>query len=341
MKTKALVSVVVPVFDEEAVLETFHARMARVFDGLPELGLELVFVNDGSRDGSLKVLQRLCTADPRVGLVNLSRNFGKEIAMTAGLDHCSGDAVVVIDADLQDPPEVIPDLIAAWKAGHDVVYARRSHRDGESWLKRGTAHAFYRLMLRASQVPIPPDTGDFRLMSRRAVDALLRLRERHRFMKGLFAWVGYPTTAVVYRRDPRAAGHTKFNYWRLWNFALEGLTSFSTVPLRVATYLGVLVSLGAFLWGCLIVVKTLLWGDPVPGYPSLMVAVLFLGGVQLMAIGMLGEYVGRIFGEVKARPLYLVEAWHAPSQALGQAAGQAAGQVLGPSVVTAAERLRA
>ena len=311
---KPLVSVVVPVFNEESVLDRFYARVAQVFDGLPDVQLELVFVNDGSRDDSLQVMRRLCTVDQRVGLVNLSRNFGKEVAMTAGLDHCAGDAVVVIDADLQDPPEVIPEMLASWRSGHDVVYARRSHRDGESWLKRSTAHLFYRLMLRASQVPIPPDTGDFRLMSRRAVDALLQLRERNRFMKGLFAWVGFPSAAVVYRRDARAAGHTKFNYWKLWNFALEGLTSFSTVPLRVATYLGMLVSVTALFWGCVIIVKTLIWGNPVQGYPSLMVAVLFLGGVQLVAIGTLGEYVGRIFSEVKGRPLYLVEAWHAPLQ---------------------------
>ncbi len=306
-------SVVVPAYNEEEVLPAFHARLAPVMDRIG-LSWEVVYVNDGSRDSTLEQMLALREADPRVAVVNLSRNFGKEIALTAGLDHASAtDAVVVIDADLQDPPEVIPDLVAAWRQGYDIAYAKRRAREGETWLKKATAAAFYRLMRRISgRVELPADTGDFRLMSRRALDALLRLREQHRFMKGLFAWVGFPSTPVLYDRAPRAAGTTKWNYWRLWNLSLEGITSFTVGPLKIATYLGLATSLFAAGFGALIVVRTLIWGNPVAGYPSLMAVVLFLGGVQLMTLGIIGEYLGRIFNETKGRPLYLVER-HLPS----------------------------
>lgn len=315
---KQLVSVVVPAYNEEAVLPALHARLAALFERLPAYRWELVLVDDGSRDGTAAQMRALQQQDARIAVIELSRNFGKEIAMTAGLDHARGDAVVVIDADLQDPPELIETLLARWRDGFDVVYAQRSHRRGETWLKKATAAGFYRVMSRLSRVEIPRDTGDFRLMSRRALDALLQLRERHRFMKGLFAWVGYPSTAVRYERDPRAAGQTKFNYWRLWNLALEGLTSFSTAPLRLATYLGLGVGLYALAYGAWVIAKTLLWGESVPGYPSLMVTMLFLGGVQLFCIGVLGEYLGRIFGETKGRPLYLVQ-HYGPAQSGGPA----------------------
>lgn len=305
---KPLISVVVPAYNEEAVLTAFHERMTALFDALPGYRCEMIFVNDGSTDRTQSIIDDLHARDDRVACVNLSRNFGKEIAMTAGLDHAKGDAVVVIDADLQDPPELIHDFIREWKNGFDVVYAKRTHRDGESWLKKITASAFYRLMERQSgKVKIPRDTGDFRLMSRRSVDALLQLREHHRFMKGLFAWVGYPSKAIEYRRDPRLAGETKFNYWKLWNFALEGITSFTIGPLKMATYIGLATSTFAFLYGLWIIAKTIVLGHDVPGYPSLMVTILFLGGVQLFFIGVLGEYLGRIFGETKQRPLYLVQ----------------------------------
>jgi glycosyltransferase involved in cell wall biosynthesis len=311
---KPLISVVVPAYNEEAVLWAFHVRMSALFDALPRYRCEMIFVNDGSTDGTQAIIERLCVRDERVACVNLTRNFGKEIAMTAGLDHAGGDAVIVIDADLQDPPELIHDFIREWNNGFDVVYARRTRRDGESWLKKTTASAFYSVMERqAGKVRIPRDTGDFRLMSRRAVNALLRLREHHRFMKGLFAWIGYPSKAVEYRRDPRAAGKTKFNYWKLWNFALEGITSFTIGPLKIASYLGLLTSSLAFVYGLWIIGKTLLLGHDVPGYPSLMVTILFLGGIQLFFIGVLGEYLGRIFGETKNRPLYLVQD-HRPSR---------------------------
>ncbi len=311
---KPLISVVVPAYNEEAVLGAFHKRMSALFDQLADYRCEMIFVNDGSTDRTQAVIDELCSWDERVACINLSRNFGKEIAMTAGLDHAEGDAVIVIDADLQDPPELIHDFIREWRYGFDVVYARRTVRDGESWLKKATASAFYRIMERqAGKVRIPRDTGDFRLMSRRAVDALLRLREQHRFMKGLFAWIGFPSKAIDYRRDPRAAGETKFNYWKLWNFALEGITSFTIGPLKVATYVGLLTSSLAFVYGLWIIAKTLFLGHDVPGYPSLMVTILFLGGIQLFFIGVLGEYLGRIFGETKMRPLYLVQD-HKPSR---------------------------
>ena len=271
------------------------------------LSWDVVYVNDGSVDDTLAVLSRLQASDPHVGVVNLSRNFGKEAATTAGIDNARGDAVVVIDADLQDPPEVVPDLVAAWKAGFDMVYGQRRARLGESLVKRSTAALFYRLMEHTGRVRLPRDAGDFRLMSRRVVEAVGQLRERHRFMKGLFAWVGYPTCAVIYDREPRHAGTSKWSYWRLWNLALEGITSFTIMPLTLATYGGIAIALVAILYGGFIAVRTMLFGNPVPGYPSLVVIMLFLGGVQLMTLGVIGEYLGRVFNETKERPLYLVE----------------------------------
>jgi glycosyltransferase involved in cell wall biosynthesis len=309
------------VYNEEAVLGEFHSRLGQVLDQL-ERAAEVVYVNDGSRDRTLSLLQELVRKDPRVALVNLSRNFGKEIALTAGLDHARGEAVVVIDSDLQDPPELIPELIARWRDGYDVVYATRMARSGETFIKKLTAKYFYRVMKLMSRVEIPADTGDFRLLSRRAVNALAGLREHHRFMKGLFAWIGYPHTSVPYQRDPRFAGETKWSYWRLWNLALEGITSFSTGPLKVASYLGLLTASIAFVYAVWIIYKTLRFGDPVTGYPSLMVAILFLGGIQLTTLGIIGEYLGRMFNETKQRPLYIVESYRQAGTARGaEAAG--------------------
>jgi len=302
------ISVIVPCYNEQEVLPEFHRRLAAVMNATG-LAWEVVYVNDGSRDATLAGMLGLQAADHHVALVNLSRNFGKEIALTAGLDHArASDAVVVIDADLQDPPEVIPELIAAWREGFDIAYAQRSVRHGETAFKRFTAHAFYRLMQRVGgRVQLPKDTGDFRLMSRRSLDALLQLREQHRFMKGLFAWVGFPAKAVAYERAPRAAGTTKWNWWKLWNLSLEGITSFTVGPLKFATYMGVLVAVVAAIYLVVLLARTLLFGNPVAGYPSLMATVLFLGGVQMMMLGIIGEYLGRIFNETKARPLYIVE----------------------------------
>ncbi len=302
-------SIVVPAYNEQEVLPEFHRRLCGVLAQL-EGSSEIVYVNDGSRDNTLAVLHELRRNDARVAVVDLSRNFGKEIALTAGLDYARGAAAVAIDADLQDPPELIPELVKQWNAGHDVVYAKRTARDGETWLKKLTAKLFYRVIKRVSDVTIPEDSGDFRLLSRRALDALKQLRERHRFMKGLFAWIGYPQQAVLYRRDARFAGITKWNYWKLWTLALEGITSFTTAPLKIATYVGVLAALLAFLFALFIVYKTLVYGDPVRGYPSLTVIVLFLGGIQLVALGVIGEYLGRMFTETKNRPLYLVKDYY-------------------------------
>ncbi len=299
-------SVVVPVYDEEAVLPEFHRRLAAVLDALAA-DAEIVYVNDGSRDDSRAQLIALREADPRVAVIDLSRNFGKEIAMSAGLDHAHGDAVIVIDADLQDPPELIPDMMRAWREGFDVVLMRRKSRAQESWVKRATAHAFYSAIGRMGTIDIPENVGDFRLLSRRAVAALRRFPERSRFMKGLFAWIGFPCRELEYDREGRHAGETKWNYWRLWNFALEGITSFSVVPLKAASYVGFVTALVAFAYGVYVIGKTLLFGDPVRGYPTLIVVVLFLGGLQLMALGIIGEYLARMFIEVKQRPLYLVQ----------------------------------
>ena len=304
-----LLSVVIPVFNEAPVLEACYQRLVAA-PGSLSMRLEFVFVDDGSSDGSVQLLTDLRSRDARIALVELSRNFGKEVALTAGLDHAAGDAVIIIDADLQDPPELIPDFVAAWQEGYDVVYGQRASRAGESWLKLKTASWFYRVMNALSDVPIPNDTGDFRLLSRRAVGALGELREKHRYMKGLYAWIGFPQKALRYHREPRAAGETKWNYWRLWNFALEGITSFSTAPLRFATYLGAVTSLAAFLYAIFVLFRTLILGNPVPGYPSLIVIMLFLGGVQLLCLGIIGEYLGRTYGESKSRSLYFTKGNH-------------------------------
>lgn len=301
-----LLSVVVPVFNEEAVIEEFNRRTLAVFGELP-FACELVYVNDGSADHTPQILRNLARQTENIALLDLSRNFGKEAAMTAGLDHAAGDAVVMIDADLQDPPELIPELVRMFGSGdYDVIYAQRASRSGETFLKKTSAHLFYRVIGRLTGFQIPRDTGDFRLMGRQAVEALRRLREHHRFMKGLFAWIGFRQAALVYDRDPRFAGTSKFNYWRLWNFSLEGITSFTTAPLKVASYVGLVTSLGAALYGFGIIVSTIVLGNPVPGYPSLLVAVLFLGGLQLLTLGIMGEYLGRVFNESKQRPLYFV-----------------------------------
>lgn len=294
--------------NEAAALPLLHPRLLSVAQGLGP-GVRLLYVDDGSRDGTWALLQAFQQASPeRVGVLRLSRNFGKELALTAGLDHVpEGAAVAVLDADGQDPPELVPAMVARWRAGAEVVYGRRVSRAGESLVKRATAAAFYRVINALSDTPIPPDTGDFRLLGPRAVAALRGLRERQRFMKGLFAWVGFRAEALDYERAPRLAGASKFDYWRLWNLALEGITGFSTVPLRIATYVGLASAVLAFLAGLWVIARTLLWDDPVAGWPSLMVAIAFLGGLQLMALGVIGEYLGRLYLEAKQRPLYLVD----------------------------------
>ncbi|WP_342315970.1 glycosyltransferase family 2 protein [Lysobacter sp. FW306-1B-D06B] len=305
-------TVVIAAFNEADSLPLLHPRIRAVLDALAhEEGIDgqVLYIDDGSTDATWPLMQQLAAADRRVALLRLSRNFGKELALTAGLDRVEEGAALILDADGQDPPELIPQFIAKWREGYDDVHGTRMEREGEGWLKRSTAHAFYRLIGRLSKTPIPADTGDFRLLSPRALEGLRQLRERHRFMKGLFGWVGYNRISIPYHRDPRVAGRSKFNFWRLWNLALEGITSFSTAPLRLATYMGLLTAMVAFLYGVWIIVKAMLLGDPVAGWPTMMSVILFLGGVQLIALGVIGEYLGRLYDESKQRPLYLVDTW--------------------------------
>ena len=300
------ISIVVPMFNEEDVLPILFNRLSKYLEQLGET-YEIICVNDGSSDRTAELLAEAHNADNRIKFLNFSRNFGKEVALTAGLDASSGDAVIPIDADLQDPPELIASFLEKWREGYDVVYGVRRHRDTDTFIKRWSAIEFYRIINRLSGVHIPANTGDFRLMDRRVVDAACRLREHNRFMKGLFAWVGFKQTSVPYDRPERAAGQTKFNYWRLWNFALDGITGFSTVPLRIAGYIGMLTAIAAMVYGGILLGRTLIYGVDVPGYASIMVALLLIGGLQLIVLGVIGEYLGRLYEESRKRPLYIVE----------------------------------
>lgn len=300
------ISLVIPCFNEEEAIPSLLERLRGVAAGMPEFAFEFLFVDDGSSDGTATVLTSARAQDERIAVVQLSRNFGKEAALTAGLDFARGDAVIPIDADLQHPPELIADMIRHWQQGYEVVLARRINRKHDSRTKRASARWFYRLHNAIADINIPDDVGDFRLLDRMVVDALAHLPERRRFMKGLFAWVGFHTATIDYEPNERSAGTSKFSGWRLWNFALEGITSFSTVPLRIWTYIGALVSCGALFYALYFAVRTLIQGNEVPGYPSLLVSIYFLGGIQLIGIGVIGEYVGRAYQEAKQRPLYLV-----------------------------------
>ena len=298
-------SIIVPMYNEEEAMDGFFTRVQRALQTVTP-SYEIICVNDGSRDLTLARLREFAEQDARIKVVNLSRNFGKEIALSAGLDHASGEAVIPIDADLQDPPEVIPLMVAKWRAGAKLVLAKRRDRSSDSWLKRVTANGAYWLFSKLTHPQIPQNVGDFRLMDRAVVNAIKRLPERSRFMKGLFAWIGYEAEVVEYDREARSAGETKWNYWKLWNFALDGITSFSSLPLRVWSYIGFGVSLLAMAYLSVILSKTLIFGQDVPGYASLMSVILFFNGISLIGIGVIGEYLARIFTEVKARPLYLV-----------------------------------
>ena len=304
-------TLVIAAYNEADALPALQPRIARALDMAEHEGLEarVLYIDDGSRDDTWRVLRELAARDPRVALLRLSRNFGKEAALTAGLDRIERGAALILDADGQDPPELLPQFIGKWREGFDDVHGTRMQREGEGWLKRASAHGFYRVIGALSKTPIPRDTGDFRLLSPRALAALRQLRERHRFMKGLFGWVGFNQVAIPYQREARVAGHSKFGFWKLWNFALEGITSFTTAPLRAATYLGVATAFVAFLYGTWIIAKALLWGDPVAGWPTMMSVILFLGGTQLVALGLIGEYLGRLYEESKQRPLYLIDHW--------------------------------
>ncbi|MBB3008570.1 glycosyltransferase family 2 protein [Cupriavidus alkaliphilus] len=318
-----LLSLVVPCYNESESIGRFFNGVIPVLESIDAIRFEIVLVNDGSTDDTLEQLIVHSHRDPRVRVVDLTRNFGKEAALTAGLDEALGDAVIPIDADLQDPPSLIPELVRRWREGAEVVLAQRSSRACDSWLKRVTAGAYYRVHNKLSDQKLPVNVGDFRLMDRVVINALKQMPERRRFMKGLFAWVGYRTVIVPYEREPRSAGHSKFSGWRLWNFALEGITSFSTMPLRSWTYIGVAIALGAFGYGAFIVARTLVLGIDVPGYASLLSALLFLGGIQLIGLGVVGEYVGRIYDEAKGRPIYLVRRRY---QETGQSRSLASGR---------------
>jgi glycosyltransferase involved in cell wall biosynthesis len=306
MDNKQLISVVVPVYNESDGIEAFYARATAALATIDRCDYELLFVDDGSRDDSYRKLSALAAHDPRVRVIKFSRNFGHQIAITAGVDYARGDGVVVIDADLQDPPEVIPQMVLRWREGYDVVYGLRADRAGEGRLKLATAALFYRLLKRLTRIDIPVDVGDFRLMSRRATDQLKRLREKDRFVRGLVTWIGFRQIGVPYHRDKRYAGTTKYTYGKMIKFALDGITSFSTVPLKLATWLGYAASVVAFLYLLTVFAQKAL-GITVAGWATVMVGMLFLGGVQLVCLGIIGEYLGRVFNELKPRPIYVIE----------------------------------
>jgi polyisoprenyl-phosphate glycosyltransferase len=304
--SRSVLSLVVPFYNEEEAISAFFSQVVPALEAIDHVDFEIVCINDGSKDHTLPLLINIAETDARVRVVDLSRNFGKEAAMSAGLAEARGDIVIPFDADLQDPPEVIARLIEKWREGYDVVLARRSDRSSDTYLKRRSALGFYRLHNKLADVKIPENVGDFRLMTREVVDVLNTLPESRRFMKGLFAWVGFRTAEVTYVRNSRFAGRTKFSGWKLWNFALEGITSFSTLPLRMWTYFGLTVASASFLYAAYLIVRTLLHGIDVPGYASIFVSLLFFSGVQMIGIGVIGEYIGRIYVESKRRPLYVI-----------------------------------
>ena len=307
---KKLISVLIPAYNEEEVLDMLMERLSKLAADQPKYSWEFMFVNDGSRDRTLEIIKQYAERDTRVSYINLSRNFGKETAMIAGFDHVRGDAVVNIDADLQDPPELIPQMIKYWEDGYDDVFARRRSRAGESFVKKLTSQVYYKVLQRSTRIPIQIDTGDFRLLDRRCIDALKQFRESERYTKGMFSWIGYKKKEILYDRDSRAAGTTKWNYGKLVNLAIDGITSFTTAPLRVSTYVGFVVSVVAFVYILYLLIRPLFGVPTGGGYSSTMAAILFLGGVQLLSLGIIGEYIGRIFNETKNRPLYFVEEYH-------------------------------
>jgi len=307
-KTRQLLSVIVPVYNEEDVLEQCQQRLNAVADKLA-INTEIIYINDGSSDNTLALLNEMQKNNSRIAVIDLSRNFGKEIAMTAGLDYAQGDAVIIIDADLQDPPELIPEMLAQWQQGYDIVYMKRASRDGESWFKKISATAFYRVINRISHIEIPEGVGDFRLLNRRAVDSLCQLRESNRFMKGMFCWLGFKQKELVYNREERASGTSKWNYLALWDLAVDGITAFSTTPLKLAGYAGgicVTLSIFASVW---LGAQFLIFDAGVSSHILLMLGLLFFAGIQMLALGVLGEYLGRMYIETKHRPLYLVNDW--------------------------------
>ena len=307
---KKLVTILVPAYNEQEVLNLLYERLVKLMDENTNYDFEVLLVNDGSKDRTFEIMKELREKDKRICYLNLSRNYGKETAMIAGLDYCKGDAVVIIDADLQDPPELIPEMIKYWEEGYDDVYARRRTRDGETWLKKFTSKMYYRILQSFTSIQLQIDTGDFRLLDRRCVEALKSMRENQRYTKGLFSFIGYNKKEILYDRDARAAGKTKYNYGRMINLSIDGITSFTTSPLRWAAIFGMVISFVAFVYMIYIIIKTIATGVDVPGYASLMVVILFLGGIQLVFLGVIGEYLGRTFNESKHRPLYFIERYN-------------------------------
>ena len=307
---KKLVTILVPAYNEEEVLNMLYDRLKTIMDSNAAYDFEILLVNDGSKDSTLQIMQDLRKKDKRVCYLNLSRNYGKETAMIAGLDYCRGDAVIIIDADLQDPPELIPEMLKYWEEGYDDVYAKRNSRKGETWLKKFTSTMYYKVLQAFTKIEIQKDTGDFRLLDRRCVEALKSIRESQRYTKGLFSWIGYNKKEILYDRDPRAAGETKWNYKKLIDLSIDGITSFTTSPLRWSAILGIIISIAGFIYMIAIIAKTLISGVDVPGYASTMVVILFLGGMQLIFLGVIGEYLGRAFYETKGRPLYFIERYN-------------------------------
>ena len=307
---KKLVSILVPAYNEEEVLNMLYERLVKIMDNIKKYNFEVLLVNDGSKDNTFSIMKDLRNKDKRFCFLNLSRNYGKETAMIAGLDYIKGDCVILIDADLQDPPELIPEMLKFWEEGYDDVYAKRKTRKGETWLKKFTSTIYYKTLQSVTRIEIQKDTGDFRLLDRRCVEALKQLRESERYTKGLYSWIGYNKKEILYDRDPRAAGKTKWNYGKLINLSIDGLTSFTTAPLRWSAIIGVIVSIIAFIYMLVIIFKTIFWGIDVAGYASTMVVILFLGGIQLIFLGIIGEYLGRAFYESKGRPLYFIDCYN-------------------------------
>ncbi len=304
---KQLITILVPVFNEEVVLISFYNSMIKVINKIDRYDFEILFIDDGSTDSSIDIIKRLKEMDDRIGFVSLSRNYGKEIAMVAGFDYLRGEAAVIIDADLQDPPELIPQFIEKWEEGYDDVYAKRLSRKGETYVKKITSRYFYKILSRMSSVSVLEDTGDFRLLSSKALGSIRQIRESERYTKGLFSLIGHRKYCVQFHRAPRAAGVTKWSFFKLISLAIQGITSFSAAPLKLTTILGFIFATIAFIYMIVIVLKTILFGEPVQGYPSLVSIILFLGGVQMISLGIIGEYLGKVFMETKGRPLYFVQ----------------------------------
>ncbi|MEA5099048.1 MAG: glycosyltransferase family 2 protein [Bacteroidales bacterium] len=304
------VSLLIPAYNEEKVLQLLYQRIKAIIDNLNQYEWEVLFINDGSRDSTLAVLYSIRNQDNRINVLDLSRNYGKEVAMLAGFDYVKGDAVIILDADLQDPPELIPQMLEQWELGYDDVYAKRNSRKGETFIKKKTSQWFYKILQKSTDIPIQLNTGDFRLLDKSCVKALKQIREANRYTKGMFSWIGYNKKEILFDRDPRAAGETKWNYLKLFSLAIEGITSFTTKPLRISTFIGGIISVLSFIYAIYMLYDTIVYGNDVKGYPSLLVTILFLGGIQLLSLGILGEYIARIFIETKNRPTYFARTYN-------------------------------